>query len=715
MYTITRKLAMVCLAVVFSVLVYGCGGGGNEQADNGMSDSPDDMMTHTVDTSMVTGQIDIPPEGITLEAGDSMDVGGANVLCELGGPPCMITADDGTVTSVGGMATAMNSTAEELKLALANLDVAVEALAVAETAKQTAVEALAVAETAKQTAEDNEADAVTAKETAETAKEVAETAKEVAETALADLEEAIEIVKTITVSLAKGYDKVEVGVYRFEAGETRPIGDGVEAECSGGDCIMIAKLVGDKADYTSLGEGKLEIRNTTAVTETLEAIALHSPDNPQTDDDDPIDILRIGNEDQTGAPTTIAIKRNTDGSETTIMLTHTGGNMDANAVKYKSGEAVDAIGDWSGQTRKRSDNEHLLTPQKATVYTNIDPATRQKLKLGDGDAARVSAPSATNVFVLDSGQDDDDTISMDESTFRVTYNGIPGTFTCAGDDCVDITTLTDDKTGQRIIDGTATTFEDDGWTFESDDYVETVATPDADYMYFGYWLQSPDPDDADTSYLFATVFGGRGSDDAEGFGEVTALTSRMGPEDEALTATYVGGAAGRYVTRKLRLEGDGVDFQSPGNHGSFTATATLTAHFGMHLDFDADLEAGTENRNNQIGGTITDFMDGTGTGLGFDVTLGLVGINDFGSAAPNAIGVTKATFDETMTSAEGVGTWNGNFYGPSFADLEAMAEAEDEMYTATTLDTTTPTGVAGEFNASSTYSTVVGAFAAERQ
>ena len=32
MYTITRKLAMVCLAVVFSVLMYGCGGGGSDQA-----------------------------------------------------------------------------------------------------------------------------------------------------------------------------------------------------------------------------------------------------------------------------------------------------------------------------------------------------------------------------------------------------------------------------------------------------------------------------------------------------------------------------------------------------------------------------------------------------------------------------------------------------------------------------------------------------------
>ena len=41
MYTITRKIAMVCLAVVFSVLVYGCLGGDSQQASTPSTDSPD--------------------------------------------------------------------------------------------------------------------------------------------------------------------------------------------------------------------------------------------------------------------------------------------------------------------------------------------------------------------------------------------------------------------------------------------------------------------------------------------------------------------------------------------------------------------------------------------------------------------------------------------------------------------------------------------------
>ena len=58
MYTITRKLAMVCLAVVFSVLMYGCGGGGSDQAAGETPDSTDGtdgmVMTHPVDTATVS-------------------------------------------------------------------------------------------------------------------------------------------------------------------------------------------------------------------------------------------------------------------------------------------------------------------------------------------------------------------------------------------------------------------------------------------------------------------------------------------------------------------------------------------------------------------------------------------------------------------------------------------------------------------------------------
>ena len=71
-----------------------------------------------------------------------------------------------------------------------------------------------------------------------------------------------------------------------------------------------------------------------------------------------------------------------------------------------------------------------------------------------------------------------------------------------------------------------------------------------------------------------------------------------------------------------------------------------------------------------------------------------------------------AKFSETATStaSDGAGMWNAEFYGPSAQDFENA----DEDTTATVANTT-PSGVAGEFNASSTYTSVVGAFAAERE
>ena len=163
-------------------------------------------------------------------------------------------------------------------------------------------------------------------------------------------------------------------------------------------------------------------------------------------------------------------------------------------------------------------------------------------------------------------------------------------------------TVTNETTGQITLSANLPA----NWTFESRDYVETVSAQDSDFMYFGYWLQSPaDPSIDMPEYQFATFFG---SADDNTFA-LTGLenTELMDAEGDAkpLKATYEGGAAGRYVTRTLEIDrNQNVDDKSPGYHGRFTANATLRANFGMHAD-----GSNAEVMSNTIEGEITNFMD----------------------------------------------------------------------------------------------------------
>ena len=82
----------------------------------------------------------------------------------------------------------------------------------------------------------------------------------------------------------------------------------------------------------------------------------------------------------------------------------------------------------------------------------------------------------------------------------------------------------------------------------------------------------------------------------------TGVDNGLTDDSHALTAKYEGGAAGRYVTRDLRVKSGDVDPNSPGSHGRFTAKAKLTATFGTHPSFAASGEEGVtpvvESRQN---------------------------------------------------------------------------------------------------------------------
>ena len=147
------------------------------------------------------------------------------------------------------------------------------------------------------------------------------------------------------------------------------------------------------------------------------------------------------------------------------------------------------------------------------------------------------------------------------------------------------------------------------------------------------------------------------------------------------------------MTRALRVTDEIVDQNSPGFHGRFTAKSALTAYFGV-FPADTATTPETPERTGRIEGTITEFKDG-GTDLGFEVTLGLnlIGNGEFMDAD------ATATFGKT-NDATGTGTWSAQTYGINDTDK---------------VESTFPSGIAGEFDVRSTYTKIVGAFAAKRK
>ena len=98
MYTLTRKLSVVCLTVVLSFLVYGCGGSSKQ------------ALITDVSTDMVTAGLTPDSGTYTIQPGGTATAGDVTFACPAEGSSCEVTvADDGTVTSAGGMATAMTS------------------------------------------------------------------------------------------------------------------------------------------------------------------------------------------------------------------------------------------------------------------------------------------------------------------------------------------------------------------------------------------------------------------------------------------------------------------------------------------------------------------------------------------------------------------------------------------------------------------------------
>ena len=124
-----RYLTAFAATAVLGLGLYGCGGGGGGPVADGDGMMPGDgdgltpgdgdgtTTPMTVDLSSVAPGFMAEAGTVTIEAGQSEDHGDVAFACAAGDDDCTVTiASDGTVTSTGGMVTAVNADAYDMRI-----------------------------------------------------------------------------------------------------------------------------------------------------------------------------------------------------------------------------------------------------------------------------------------------------------------------------------------------------------------------------------------------------------------------------------------------------------------------------------------------------------------------------------------------------------------------------------------------------------------------
>ncbi len=143
----TKHWAMAAMAAAALALA-GCGGGGSSSSGGMQAPTPErvSLASVTMDGEGYMAPAATGDDPITIEAGASRTSGSVTFMCAAGGEDCTVTvADNGTVTSTGGMVTAMNSSTYQTALNTA------AAAMVAATNKAAGTKEMAIANEAGQT------------------------------------------------------------------------------------------------------------------------------------------------------------------------------------------------------------------------------------------------------------------------------------------------------------------------------------------------------------------------------------------------------------------------------------------------------------------------------------------------------------------------------------------------------------------------------------
>ena len=345
------------------------------------------------------------------------------------------------------------------------------------------------------------------------------------------------------------------------------------------------------------------------------------------------------------------------------------------SVSLKAGDSAGSLGSWSGTNYAHTDSVTKVV-NEAVVYTNrASPNVAPfPYTLTDGtltvDVANIALVMA--IEFTHSGTQTHEVPDRSNAVYiRGTYDGAPGEYSC-GTDC---TSTNDGKGSPSALGGT--------WTFKPDAGA-MVSQPDANYLYYGWWVRKDKDGDPTEASAFAGVAGTIAALAAD---PVSAISG---------SATYSGHAAGKFaMSNPLDGTGDG---------GHFTADATLTAKFG----------ANAAPNNGGVSGTIDNFM-ANDKSVPWSVTLNRAPWGTNGAfATPNADD-TNTEVDESKGTvwtidgrkADASGAWSGQMYDEKPGNPGSPTPGDGSNV---------PTTVTGTFYSEfSSFGRLVGAFGAEKQ
>ncbi len=323
----------------------------------------------------------------------------------------------------------------------------------------------------------------------------------------------------------------------------------------------------------------------------------------------------------------------------------TGASDDAGVISVTIGTAtavplaedkkttVAANDGWEGKRHTAEPTGDAGT-YEAMVYSNVGDATEGdpfneeytldgttgELAIDTSDAAVAGRVASSNFDQSAGGK----LFKLPANTVRVmlsgSYHGVSGTYYCTPTSTTTTCTSTIAASGFTLTGGT--------WTFKPGTATAKVmSVDDTTYASYGWWLHKSEDGKTYTASAFATA---RGTVPA-----ASGITALRG------TATYMGGAAGKYA---LSSSTGGTN-----DAGHFTARATLEA------DFDADM----------VTGTIDNFVDGDGASKNWSVELKKSTIGDAGPISSD--GTDTAAGNETVWTIDGTaaasdGQWSGTLY-----------------------------------------------------